>query len=60
MFQQEVVTKNGVTKTIIASTPEELAEGVKAAEREKAAKAPDIHNPKDGNKIVSPENDPNL
>jgi len=53
-FQKEVVTGNGVTKNIIANSQEELDAQVKAAKTEVSAVAPDINDPKDGNKIVSP------
>jgi hypothetical protein len=56
MFGEDVETKNGVTKHVVANSKEELAEAVKAAKAEKSPQAPDIDNPKDGNKVVSPEN----
>lgn len=56
MFGQDIETKNGVVKHVTARTEEELAEAVKAVKAEKSEVAPDITNPKDGNKIVSPEN----
>lgn len=51
MFREEV---NG--KTIIAQDSEELQQAVDAVKAEKAHVAPDINDPKDGNKIVSPNN----
>ncbi len=36
MYQKEVETKNGVIKTIVANTEEELAEAVKIAKGEGA------------------------
>lgn len=51
MYREEV---NG--KVVVASNPQELAEGVAAVKAEVTAVAPDITNPKDGNKIVSPDN----
>lgn len=56
MFQKEVTTKDGVVKNIIASTQEELDEAVKIAKSDEAPYQPDINDPKDGNKVVSPDN----
>lgn len=56
MFEETVTTKNGVEKRIVAQSQEELAEAVKIAKAEQSAEVPNIHNPEDGNKIVSPEN----
>lgn len=56
MFNQEVTTKNGVVKNVIAQSQEELDEAVKAVKAEHTDPAPDILDPKDGNKIVSPDN----
>lgn len=56
MFEKIVTTKNGVEKRVVAQNQEELDEAVKAVKAEQSAVAPDIHNPKDGNKIVSPDN----
>lgn len=56
MFEKTVTTKNGVEKRVVAQSQEELDEAVKAVKAEQSAVAPDIHNPKDGNKIVSPDN----
>lgn len=56
MYGKDVETKNGVVKHVVANSEEELAEAVKAVAAEQSAVAPDIHNPKDGNKIVSPDN----
>ncbi len=56
MFSQEVTTKNGAVKNVVAQSQEELDEAVKAVKAEQSAVAPDINNPKDGNKIVSPDN----
>lgn len=55
-FEKVVVTKDGVEKTVKAYSKEELEEGIKAVKKDKAPVAPDINNPADGNKIVSPEN----
>jgi hypothetical protein len=55
-FREEVTTQEGVVKTIVANDPQELAEGVAAAKAEVPVVAPDINNPEDGNKIVSPDN----
>lgn len=56
MFEEEVKTKNGVTKRVVAGSQEELDEAVKAVKNEQSPVAPDINDPKDGNKIVSPDN----
>ncbi len=56
MLSREVTTKGGVTKTIMADNPEELEQAVRAAEAEEAKTQPDINNPEDGNKVVSPDN----
>lgn len=56
MFKEEVTTQNGIKKTIVANSKEDLDEAVKVAKAEQSAVAPDIHNPEDGNKIVSPDN----
>jgi hypothetical protein len=56
MFGEDVETKNDVVKHVVANTKEELAEAVKAVKAEKSADAPDITNPKHGNRIVSPDN----
>lgn len=58
MFSEDVTTKNGVIKHVVANSQEELDEAVKAVKAEYQAPAPDIHDPKDGNKIVSPDNLP--
>jgi hypothetical protein len=55
MFGEDVETKNGVVKHVTANSKEELAEAVKAVKAEKSAKAPDINNPKYGNRVVSPD-----
>lgn len=56
MFQEEVKNKDGVVKNIIASSQEELDEAVKIAKGDEAPYQPDINDPKDGNKVVSPDN----
>lgn len=56
MFEETVTTKNGVVKRIVASSRQELDEAVKAAKNEQTPDAPNIHDPRDGNKIVSPDN----
>jgi hypothetical protein len=56
MFGEDVETKNGVVKHVTANSKEELAEAVKAVKAEQSAVAPDINNPKHGNRVVSPDN----
>jgi hypothetical protein len=56
MFEKDVETKNGVTKHVIAHSQEELDEAVQAVKAEHSAPAPNILDPRDGNKIVSPDN----
>lgn len=56
MFSKDVKTGNGVYKHVVALTKEELAEAVAAVKAEVTTVAPDITNPDDGNKIVSPDN----
>lgn len=56
MFHEEITTKNGVVKQVIGQTQEELAEAVKAVKNEELSVAPNIHDPRDGNKVVSPDN----
>lgn len=56
MFTQKVTNKDGVEKNVIAQTQEELDEQVKAIRGEAAPVAPNIDDPKDGNKVVSPDN----
>lgn len=56
MFQKEVTTKDGTVKMVVASSQEELDEAVKVISQDEAPVAPDIDDPKDANKVVSPEN----
>lgn len=53
---QEVTTPNGVTKVVVGQTQEELDEAVKAVKAEQSAVTPNILDPRDGNKVVSPDN----
>ena len=55
-FEKVVKTKDGVEKTVVANSEEELKEAVAAVKKDQAPVAPDINNPADANKIVSPEN----
>lgn len=56
MFSKNVKTGNGNVKNVIALNKEELAEAVAAVKAEFTPAPPDITNPKDANKIVSPDN----
>lgn len=56
MYQKEVTTKDGNVKNVIAGSQEELDEAVKVLKGDEAPRQPDINDPKDGNKIVSPDN----
>lgn len=56
MFSEDVTTKNGVVKHVVAQSQEELDEAVKAIKAEETPTPPDINDPEDGNKIVSPDN----
>jgi len=55
-YTATVKTRDGVEKTVIASSQEELDEAVKVAKQDQAPVGPDINKPEDGNKEVSPEN----
>lgn len=57
-LRQEVITKDGHIKTVVASSEEDLAEGVAAVKTDVQAVSPDLHNPKEPNAIVSPDNKP--
>lgn len=56
MFSEDVTTGNGVVKHVVASSQEELDEAVLAVKAEVSSVAPDINDPSDGNKVVSPDN----
>ncbi len=56
MFNKEVTTKDGVIKTIIAGSQEELDEAVGIIKNDEAPYQPDINDPEDGNMVVSPDN----
>lgn len=56
MYNKEITTKDGVVKNIIANSQEELDEAVKVSKGDEAPKQLDINDPKDGNKVVSPDN----
>lgn len=55
-YSKVVKTKDGVEKTVIANSQEELNEAVKVAQGDQAPVGPDINNPEDGNKEASPDN----
>lgn len=55
MFQEQVTTKDGHVKTVVASSQEELDEAVKAVKGDAAPVSPDLTVPGD-NAIVSPDN----
>lgn len=55
MFEKEVKNKDGVVKRVVASSEAELKEAVDAVKAESAPVSLDINNPKDANKIVTPE-----
>jgi hypothetical protein len=59
-MQETVQTKDGVDKTVVVPVGEnagkELKESTKLAKGDEAPKQLDINNPKDGNKVVSPDN----
>lgn len=57
MFEQEVTTKDGITRTVKAPTQELLDEAVKVSKQTEAPVGPDITVPGD-NAIVSPDNLP--
>jgi hypothetical protein len=50
-----VSTRDGVEKKVSAPSKKELAEAVAIAKQDQAQLYPDINNPKDGNKIVTPD-----
>ncbi len=52
MLSQEVTTKDGNVKMVMADSEEELAEAVKVAKGDQLAASPDINNPAHGNVIV--------
>jgi hypothetical protein len=56
MFSKDVKTGNGNVKHVVALTKEELGEAVEAVKAEFTPAPPDINNPADANKIVSPDN----
>ncbi len=56
MYEQEVTTKDGLVRVVRANSEAELAEAIQSSEDTRTAVAPDITDPEDGNKIVSPEN----
>lgn len=56
MYSEDVTSGNGTVKHVVAQSQEELDEAVRAIKAEHSAPAPDILDPRDGNKIVSPDN----
>jgi hypothetical protein len=52
MFQQDVTTKDGTVKKVMANTEQELAEAVRVAKGDQLTASPDINNPDHGNVIV--------
>lgn len=55
-MRQEVKTKDGFIKTVVADNEQELAEGVAAVKSDSYPVSLDLHNPKIPNQIVSPDN----